>query len=438
MWMAWLGIWAGLAGTRSTEGRVIVLAEHALTLTLPELEGFVDLGKNHWRGRLGASWIDVSLQTLASAKYDLDEPDEVLDVGPSYWRDTEHGRNEPGKREPLAGHFGFASYAVLERSELHERNGGALTGLRLLLGGLLPEAGYWITVEAKPAPDAAGEAELRGFLTTGVAYAGAVRDAAWSDEEVRARWQRDAADVAQGKLATLRTAHYVLLTDAPSAEGFGKRMEECYAAVRKFCPFEDVPGRRLLPVLLFRTREEFVAFYARNAGLPAEFVQAPKGQVYRGAYATWAEKPGDPAHLHEAAHQVFSQRLGLAGGGTWFQEGVAEFLASKPSERAAAAAQVKRGQHVPLRTLVASASLEPERDFDAPPPEGPGDAVREAALLIECLRESAWGKEHFPAFLLRMGKGTSGVADLENALQSIYGIDLAALETRFVEYCKKR
>ena len=92
-----------------------------------------------------------------------------------------------------------------------------------------------------------------------------------------------------------------------------------------------------------------------------------------------------------------------------------------------------------LRWKGAVPSLLQSSDPDAPSGPEAGDHYAQAALLIEFLRESKWAKDKFPAFLHRVGRiPAKNRAEIEAALADIYGVDLAGLETRWVEYCKKR
>jgi len=184
-------------------------------------------------------------------------------------------------------------------------------------------------------------------------------------------------------------------------------------------------------VFLFQTSAEYREFYERSLGVDDE--GGSKGLASRDYYATWNEVIGDPVHLHEATHQIFRQRLGLGGGGDWFQEGVAGYVTSKPAERAAVAAAFKKQAPVPLAELVRTQSVPCSTAALG------GDRAGQAALVIEFLRESKWAKDRFPAFLQRVGRiPDRNHAEVEDALAEVYGVDLAGLEERWVEYLKKR
>lgn len=441
--LALAALWIALTAATphlQDETRVARIDELALTLTLPPLAGLDTAGTNRWRGRLGASQVEIALRTLPRETYDFAEPGDVLDVGPSAWSNPASGRSAPETRRALAGKYGYASYAELERIVLKSRDGKTEVGTRFLLGGLLREVGYWIALEASPPPTPEDEALLRAFLETGVVYDGPVREHRWTDEEARARWLRDApAETHAEYEGPLRTAHYLVLTNSSGGKAFAKKMEECHEAIRKVYPFDDVPGRMLLPVFLFKTADQYFDFYAAIAETPREQAERSKGHAWRDYYATWYDAPGDPVHIHEATHQIFSNRLGLGGGGSWFQEGVAEYMSTKPGDRSAAAGQVKRAKHVPLARFVTIPSLLMSSDEHAAGGDAAGDNYAQAAVLIEFLRESKWAKARFPTFLTRVGRlPGDNLPALEAEIQDIYGVDLAGLEAQWTEYCKKR
>src|SRR5262249_14356353 len=163
-----------------------------------------------------------------------------------------------------------------------------------------------------------------------------------------------------------------------------------------------------------------------------EEAKRSKGHAWRDYYATWYEAPNDPVHVHEATHQVFSNRLGLGGGGSWFQEGVAEYMSTRPGDRSAVAGQVQKGEHVPPASFSAIPSLLMSSDKDAASGDQAQGNYEEAALLIEFLRESKWAKERFATFLLTIGRlSRDEPAAIQAALEAVYGVPLAELEQRW-------
>jgi hypothetical protein len=267
-----------------------------------------------------------------------------------------------------------------------------------------------------------------------------VRDPKWTDDEARERWERDAPPETHKKFEKpIRTAHYIVLTSSSGGKSFAKAMEECYAAIRKTYPFDESSEQRLLPVFLFRTPDEYYAYYAKIGDISLEAARRSKGHAWRDYYATWYEAPNDPVHIHEATHQIFANRLHLKGGGSWFQEGVAEYMESSRNERNAIATQVKKGRHKALVEFVALESLLHSSKADDPQGDAAGDHYKQAALLVEFLREQKSLKDKFPDYLRIVGRvPRSDVAAIQRAVKAIYGVDLAGLETQWIEYCKKR
>ncbi len=123
-------------------------------------------------------------------------------------------------------------------------------------------------------------------------------------------------------------------------------MEENYEEITRIFPYEDVKGRRLMPVFLFRTPDQYYDYYAAIANQSREHVSKSKGHAWRDYYATWYEAPGDPVHIHECTHQIFKNRLRLNGGGSWFQEGMAEYIETKENERNAVRMSTADGHEI--------------------------------------------------------------------------------------------
>lgn len=194
-----------------------------------------------------------------------------------------------------------------------------------------------------------------------------------------------------------------------------------------------------MPVFLFRTPDHYYDYYVQIAKTSRESAEKSAGHAWKDYYATWYEAPNDPTHIHEMTHQIFSNRLRLTGAGSWFQEGVAEYMETVPNERNEAARLVKDGDSTPLRELVVLESLLGSSTSDARGRGGAGEHYKQAALLIEFLRESQFGKGKFGKFLDTMGKvPDSDVEAIEAAFQSVYGVGIDAVETEWREYCAKR
>ena len=216
-------------------------------------------------------------------------------------------------------------------------------------------------------------------------------------------------------------------------------MEENYDEIAKAFPFEEVEGMRLMPVFLFLTRDQYNEFYAKIADTSIAAAQRTGGHAWRDYYATWYEAPGDPVHIHECTHQIFKNRLRINGGGSWFQEGVAEYIETSENDRNEVASQVAKGRHTPLRDFVQLRSLLHSSKDDIRGGSAAGNHYKQAALLIEFLRESKFGKKKFQEFLHRIGKlERNDLAAIERGLLEVYGVDIDGLQEEFVAYWKKR
>ena len=422
--------------------------EHGLTLVLPTLQELAKLPepgeqlKGRWVGRLGGSKVDIQLFLLSRSELELEEPEDGLELALENARDDE----EPGApvfrpeaSTVQAGPYGILAYAARAHGPLQQ--GTRKVGARWMLAGLLEQEVWLVSVDAQPAPAKTELEQLEAFLEKGIVYAGKTLETAWTDEEARARWLRDTPEPTHKKYEKpLRTAHYLILTNSSGGKAFAEKMEECYTAIRKVFPFEELPSFRLMPVFLFRTPDEYFDFMVKVTGATLDQARQSKGHAFRDYYATWYEAPNDPVHIHEATHQIFANRLRLRGGGSWFQEGVAEYMSSRDNERNAAARAVKNGKHTPLKEFMATRSLL----FSAKKEDVSGDSAagkqyEQAALLIEFLRESKDHKARFLEFVHAVGAvRRNDVAAIEAALRKLYETDIAGLEQQWIEYCKKR
>ena len=394
-----------------------------------------------WTGKLGGSRLQVRLVLLGAGAFGLQEPSEVIELIGSNLSDPASG-GDPGFHfdsiSNVPGPYGWAGYVTVA-SDTEKGDGGSAQGIRL--AGLLRQWAYAVEVVAQPALPAADAKALAAALPGCVSYAGEARDPKWTEAEAKERWAASAPDELHDDLDdVLRTAHYIILTNSSGGKAFAKKMEECYAAIRKVYPFDEVPERRLMPVFLFRTNDQYYGFFAKAFGMTVEDARRTGGVSSGDFYSTWYEAPGDPVHIHEATHQIFRNRLALGGGGSWFQEGVAEFMSTKDNERGDAARAVKKGRGVPLPQFVQVQSLifsTPGNDTSGA--DQAGDQYKQAALFIEFLQKSKFAKGRFLDGIRAFGSAPSNnVKALEAAANRVYQTDLAGLQKEFEAYCKKR
>jgi hypothetical protein len=419
----------------------------ALVLRLPELEG---LARNEqpvgdlvglWTGTLAGSALTIHVAAIDRSRLRVTEPEELaaLLVEDHVERSTKIGRAAQfGQREPVQGDFGWLPYASLEAADVTKET--SVVARLWLLCGLTESHGWAVQIEATPGGSAEVERAMLAFLKGGVRAEGKPRDALWSEAEVRERWVEYAPPDAAEKLEEpIRTKHYIVIGNSSGGKAFAKKMEECYETIQRLFPFPEVEGRKLMPVFLFRTPQQYYAYFSKRAKISLAEAERSKGHAWLDYYSTWYEAPNDPVHIHEATHQIFENRLFLNGGGSWFQEGVAEYVETRPNERGDAARRVKKGEHTPLREFVRIPSLLMSAAEDQKGGDEAGDHYKQAALLIEFLRESKFGAPGFPAFLDAVGRARSNdVAAIERAVSQIYGVDLDGLDRQWQEWAKKR
>jgi hypothetical protein len=398
--------------------------------------------RTRWTGKQGETSLLVDLVLFPQRDFSAGEPTELLNIIGQYRADPNQGGDRGFHFDELThvqGRYGVASYAAVS-SSLEPFKEGESRVLRL--AGLLDGTGYVLELRARPDPGPAQVKLLREALIKAAESDAEPRDPKWSKREVEERWKASAPEDLVDELDdVLRTPHYLILTNSSGGKTFAKKMEECYAAIKKVFPFEEVAGRRLMPVFLFRTNDQYYAFLGRNAGWDVESAKRTQGVAYMDFYTTWYEAPGDPVHIHEATHQIFANRLFLGGGGSWFQEGVAEFMSSTENERGEAAHAVKKGKHVPLAKFVTLQSLifsNPKDEKDSSD-EAPANQYNQAALLVEFLSKSKFGKAKFLDYIHAVGAvPRNDVGAIQSALKRVYGVDIEGLEKAFVDYCKKR
>ena len=434
------------------EGPVTKTLPHLhLTITLPaqlaEVTGIEKPDENcvSWQAKLGKCDVAIRFTAMSSTDFGFKEPEDVSDLAVKTFANPRDGIDSSftyATTELVDGSFGWTPYGALGWGPFRQKGTAGIAGTYYTLGGLLEQHGYSLEVQAVPAPDEASEKALLEFLRHGVVYNGKTRNNQWTDAAAKARWVKDAPPATHKKFKkVLRSKHYVVLTDSDGGQRFADKMEECYTAIQKTYPFPEIAGRALLPVFLFRTADEYFSFYAKVFETTVEEAQESAGVASDDFYATWFEAVGDPVHIHEATHQIFDNRLRLSGGGSWFQEGVAEYMATTANERNDAARAVKNKKHTPLAEFIAIPELIASKS-SASAKKGEDKAAThyaQAALLIEFLRESPWGSRKFLNWVHAIGlTPDNDRAAIERATQSVYGASLAELEQQWIEYCKKR
>ena len=418
-----------------------------LTLTLPPMRALPALQSDESltidRGELHGHTIEIATHVISCRRFQLDSAEDLTDlyvtslrtrgrapvcshdlVEPSYrgfWkRASDRAMHVSLQRSRLTpGPYGIDPFAAeLEGSIIAEPTHWPRGGTLLLKGAVLAEAAYLIEVSCSPPASDRLRKTLQEFFTAGVRYTGATRDPLWIQAEVRQRWRACRSDPpSEVRPKVLRTAHYIVIGDASFGRALGRSLERTYRRIQDEFPFPEWPGRRLMPVFLFRQPRDYQRFSAREG-------VGGRGHARGDYFATWYESPADPVLVHEAVHQIFANRLRLPGGGSWFHEGVAEYLARATWEHADAAREIARQGPVPFNELIGARRLtETAR----------ADTVRrryqQAGLLMAFLRTRAPDRDRFQELITSIGSLPPGNTDqIDGALLRLYGTDLAHLE----------
>ena len=434
-----LAFFALVPGGHAAETATIQAGPNTLQVTLPPWEGLKpdvrldDQLRAWWFGQIGRSRVDVEVRIYPREAFFLDVPEDVTEYAAGILRLPERqgdARFAFTSCESVPGPYGWIPRAVLARGPLPcpQRPAGEL----LMLSGILEEHGYEVSVTAQPPLASKDREAVLAFLVKGVRAKSAVRDPQWTPEEIQRRWQADVTDpkVRAQLRPVVRTDHYLVMTNASTGKAFAKRMEEGYRKVQRAYSFPEAEDRRLLPVFLFRLPVEYHAFHVHVTRGTMQEAKATTRLALRDFYATSCAAASDPAQLHEVTHQLCAARLRLSGGGPWFQEGVAEYVSTKPGKRKAWTKNaVKRGTYQPFRTFFATPSLLAGPDAK--------DATLQAASIIGFLRDGRLKRAAFPEFVRRVGLAPeNNVEALDHILGELYGLDVDGLEERWKAYGK--
>jgi hypothetical protein len=416
------------------------LGQNVLQVDRPTFEGLVagtatsEQVRAYWGGEVEGSQVRIDVRVLPKDRYYISYPEETVEYVGSLLRDPKYGGHPAfayANVEQLKGAFGWLPYASLGVGPIP--NAVDPAGEVMILSGVLDKHAYAVYAETKPALRGKARDDLLAFLRKGVRATGVAEDPRWTAEEIRVRWEKDVPDpeVRASLRAPVRTAHYLILTDSGAGALFAKKMESFYQRIQKVFPFPEIEGRRLMPVFLFKDRGAYVGFSTKSSSWSREEAEGTKGHAYRDYYATYYDSPNDPVHIHEATHQIFRNRLHVYGGGSWFHEGVAEYMCTTTGERKIFARDaVKKGRFIPLREFVALPQV-----ISGSGSVGGHAAYLQAASLVEFLRDSKWQPGKFPTFVSEMGRlARDDVAGVERKLREIYDADLDVLEAKWLEY----
>ncbi len=260
----------------------------------------------------------------------------------------------------------------------------------------------------------------------------------WSEEEIEVRLKSVFPEELWDKVDVIESKHYLIFTDSGSGKKFGKILDnEVYDGFRDLFPFDKPANMRRMPIYLFNTRDRYIDFLMRHLDMSRERASSTGGIQYRDYYATSYSSPRAPVHFHECAHQIMKNILRLGGGGSWFQEGIAEYYEDKVrkfNRRAEARMQIRTEQSATWRQLLAAKSMLFSAGENTKGAGGAGGNYGQAASIILFLKEGPYRKS-FDEFLHAMGKvPRSDMGEIERVFQEVYGKGIDELEAEWVEY----
>lgn len=260
----------------------------------------------------------------------------------------------------------------------------------------------------------------------------------WDDEEIQVRIQTAFEEDHWDKIDVVKSKRYLIFTDSGAGKKFGKILDkDIYEGFRDEFEFEEPENARRMPVYLFNTRERYVTFLMNNLGMSEAQAKATGGIQYMDFYATWYSSPRDPTHFHECAHQIMSNILKLGGGGSWFQEGVAEYYEDKISKfnrEAETRNAIRSDQTVSWQELLSAPSMLFSAGENLKGGGGAAGNYGQAASVIMFFKDGP-RKKQFQEFLHAMGRvPRSDMQAIEATFQELFGVGIDELEAEWREY----
>ena len=231
-----------------------------------------------------------------------------------------------------------------------------------------------------------------------------------------------------------------MLTNSTSPGPYAKKLEAKYATIKKILPYEEVKGRRLLPILLFRTDDDFQDFYRHVYQMETK-EEVEEGSLVLDRYlATSCDNDDDHEDLLDLTRLCLWNRQLASGGGPWFQNGIRQYAATRPKERTEALRAIKNAKFTPLATLLDERAWDKQADQrDQRGTTKEAGYWGQSALWMEFLHDGPFPKESFRRFVATVGAIPEGESKrIQQSIEAIYGADLAALQKKWVEYFSKR
>jgi hypothetical protein len=420
-----------LAAPEDEAGPVIGEGPGRIDLVLPELAGLrleVTGGtmKRKWVLRTDRQKVWIRVHVYPATLLPSPDPADVIDYETVQLDLFDRALENEGVRrvEYVKGvKGGQAAGAIGVGIATHPSYG---VGEFQVFGGVLRDAAFAVSVVRFGDADPAVRAALSRFLRSGIRAETTLPSPSWGDAQQVRTWIDRVIPVELGPKdfsVVLRTPHFILISDTKPTKGAAAVLEGTYEAVRKMVPFEEPAQRALIPGLLFETDAGYASFCDRTSGEPVP-ARRSSGHSRLECFAVSAEGDVERRLRHEAGHQIFRMRVRRFGGGSWLQEGLAEYLATTPERRRTFRREAASDELRPFEELVRTESLLTDANSDA----AAGNAYLQAACMIEFLRDGAFHPDRFPTLIDEVGRIQGGHPDqVVEAIRRIYGVEPAEI-----------
>lgn len=431
-------------------------------IDVPEFELFLDFSgvenlkgglrksgqqRGYWTGQYAGASLTLQLTALTVEDgFDFASPAEV-----AWLIETNRGNAARKKNssysfqlsKPLEGSFGYVPHGWLAAHDRYK--GTKKEGYDVLVAGVTKAGGWFLSMKLSTRLDDEEWEAFEAWASQLSTYSGPIMDPNWTEEEEQARWERSMPDSVEGNgnNQVVRTKYYIIFTNVGKStiRSFGKQADKNYEKVRSVYPFEDLPGQRLLPIFYFVNNTEYYDWCVKNISWSRKQAQRSAGVASGDAYATYHQAINAPTHIHEQTHQIFRHRLHLGGGGSWFQEGVAEYISVEPGELSPIKQLAKKGRTQPLEEIMVVPSLLQSAGGAQRKTGGSvaGAAYAQAASIIEFVKHSEFGEDRFLEWIHAMGSvGRGNLPALKRGISKVFGVNLEEFEAAYLEYWANR
>jgi hypothetical protein len=231
------------------------------------------------------------------------------------------------------------------------------------------------------------------------------------------------------KAMSIDTKHFRIFTDSAGAQGkFPTGLEAIYEFVKKQFPNAILDPK--LPVYIFQSSNLYFEFCVRHGWTKAAAEQSA-GHGSGDYFAAYYQSPESPTVVHELTHSIFHRTFG-AGGGSWFQEGVAVYVENLFQKKSIAfefSGRIRSGSFLPLKKFVAVPTLIDEKD----PKGGAGNAgalYDEAGAFFEFMKRGPY-KDGFEERLKKFAAGSNDPAKGQQLIESVLGEPVDEIESKW-------